>query len=94
MPKKAKPNPTDLFELGQFYLLNQKYSYAIKQFKEALKLKPDDAQTYFHLGLAYEASNQITEAQEMFRKALQLDKNLKAAEEHLTKLTGNSKATL
>lgn len=85
MPKKPI-TVQDYIELGQFYLLNQKYSEAIKQFKSALKLQPD-AKVYFQLGLAYEATNQIPEAQEVYRKALQLDPQLKEAAEHLERIS-------
>jgi tetratricopeptide (TPR) repeat protein len=85
--KKEKPNPQDLFELGEFYLLNQKFSEAINKFKAALKLKPDDPQMYFQLGLAYEGACFINEAKEMFRKTLELDGSSKEAAEHLDRLT-------
>ncbi|MCX7784733.1 MAG: tetratricopeptide repeat protein [candidate division WOR-3 bacterium] len=86
MSKKKPVTAQDYIELGQFYILNQRYSEAIKQFKSALKLQPD-AKVYFQLGLAYEASNQIPEAQEMYRKALQLDPQLKEASEHLERIS-------
>ncbi len=88
MMKKTPANPEDLLETGQFYLLNQKFSEAIKKFKEALKLKPDDPKIYFQLGLAYEGACQINEAKEMFRKVLELDASSKEASEHLERLAG------
>ncbi len=84
---KEKPSPQDLFELGQFYLLNKKFSEAIKKFKDALKLKPDDPKIYFQLGLAYEGACLMNEAKEMYRKALELDSSFKEASEHLDRLT-------
>ena len=87
--KKEKTTSQDLFELGQFYLLNQKFSEAIKKFKEALKLKPDDPQIYFQLGLAYEGACLVIEAREMFRKVLELDSSSKEAATHLDKLTSD-----
>jgi tetratricopeptide (TPR) repeat protein len=84
--KKTSGSVQDYVELGQFYLLNQKYSEAIKQFKLALKLKAD-TQVYFNLALAYEASCQIPEAKEMYRKAIELNPNHKEATEHLNRLT-------
>lgn len=86
MGKKTSASAQDYIELGQFYLLNQKYSEAIKQFKRALKFKPD-AELYFNLGLAYEAACQITEAKEMYNKAVELNPNHKEAIEHLARLT-------
>lgn len=85
---KKKANPEDLFELGEFYLLNSKFSEAIEKFKEALKLKPDDPKIYFELGLAYEGACLLSEAKEMFRKVLELDDSSKEAAEHLDRLTG------
>ncbi len=84
---KEKPSPQDLFELGQFYLLNKKFSEAIKKFKDALKLKPDDPKIYFQLGLAYEGACLMNEAKVMYRKALELDSSFKEASEHLDRLT-------
>ncbi len=86
MGKKISVSAQDYIEKGQFYLINKKYSEAIKQFQKALKLKPD-VLIYFHLGLAYEASCQIPQAIEMFRKAIELDANHKEAIEHLNSLT-------
>ncbi|MBS4015959.1 MAG: tetratricopeptide repeat protein [Candidatus Latescibacteria bacterium] len=86
MKKKKPVTAQDYIEVGQFYLLNQKYAEAIKQFKKALELKPD-AQVYYQLGLAYEASNETTSAQDMYRKALTLDSKLVEAAEHLKKIS-------
>lgn len=86
MAKKIPPSNQDYIELGQFYLLNQKYSEAIKQFKLALKLK-SDAETYFNLGLAYEAANQIPEAIETYKKVIELEPNHQQANTHLKNLT-------
>lgn len=86
MKKKRDATAQDYVELGQFYILNKKYTEAIKQFKLALQIKPD-AQAYYQLGLAYEASNEIALAQEMFRKALELNCSLTEASEHLNNIT-------
>lgn len=84
--KKKTSSVQDHIELGQFYILNNKYSEAIKQFTTALNLRPD-AQVYFQLGIAYELSNQIPEAKEMYRKTIELDRTHKEAAEHLNHLT-------
>jgi tetratricopeptide (TPR) repeat protein len=86
MKKKTTVDFQSYFELGQFYLINQKFCEAIKQFQKALKLKPDP-HAYYQLGLAYEGANQISEAQEMYRKALELDPSLTEADERLKKLS-------
>ncbi|MCX8015534.1 MAG: tetratricopeptide repeat protein, partial [candidate division WOR-3 bacterium] len=84
--KKNSATAQDYFELGQFYLLNQKYSEAIKQFNLALRQKPD-AVIYYYLGLAYEASNQIIKAKEMYRKAVTLDPKCQDAQVRLDRLS-------
>jgi tetratricopeptide (TPR) repeat protein len=76
----------DHIELGQFYLLNQKYSEAIKQFLLALKYK-QDVQIYFNLGLAYEGACYIPEAKAMYQKVIEIEPSHKDAIEHLNRLT-------
>ena len=39
----------------------------------ALELVPNDAQTYFNLGTAYQANKQLDEAIKSYMKAVQLD---------------------
>jgi len=76
-----------LLELGQSYLLNKEYDDAIKKFSEALKINPHDPELYYYLGLAYEGSNKIKEAVDMYEKTLRLDKTFSNAEMRLNKLT-------
>jgi Tfp pilus assembly protein PilF len=84
--KKKPASAQELIELGQFYLFNQKYSEAVNQLKAALKIKPDTS-AYYLLGLAYEASNQIPEAKEMYRKAIELDPKNKDAVARLDRIS-------
>ncbi len=46
---------------------------AINDYLKALELVPDDAQTYFNLGTAYQANKQTDEAIQSYQKATQLD---------------------
>ncbi|HEC78772.1 MAG TPA: tetratricopeptide repeat protein, partial [candidate division WOR-3 bacterium] len=68
-------------------LLNKEYDDAIKKFSEALKINPHDPELYYYLGLAYEGSNKIKEAVDMYEKTLRLDKTFSNAEMRLNKLT-------
>ncbi len=46
---------------------------AIGDYTKALELAPDDAQTHFNLGTAYQANKQIDEAIQSYQKAVQID---------------------
>ena len=46
---------------------------AVKEYRLAIKLKPDEAELYRSLGLLYFLDNTLEEAQEAFAKALDLD---------------------
>ncbi len=46
---------------------------AIGDYLKAIELIPDDAQTYFNLGTAYQASKQTDEAIKSYQKAIEID---------------------
>ncbi|OGI09719.1 MAG: hypothetical protein A3I68_05105 [Candidatus Melainabacteria bacterium RIFCSPLOWO2_02_FULL_35_15] len=48
-------------------------SGAINDYVKVLELVPDDAQTYFNLGTAYQANKQTDEAIQSYQRAIQLD---------------------
>lgn len=51
-----KSDPMVLYKLGLTYYADQKYKKCTKTLKEALKNKPfkcDEADIYYHIGLAY-----------------------------------------
>jgi len=78
----------DIIEMAKFYLLNKKYAQALKLFRQALTLDPDNAEIYYHLGLTLEYKNQMDEAKKMYQEALRLKPQHTAAREHLNKLVG------
>jgi len=88
MKKTPKHSYEDLLELGEFYIISQKYEEAIKIFRKAEKVRNLDPKLYYDLGVAYEALNERDKAKTSFRQALSLDSNYKAAQEHLAKLVG------
>lgn len=49
------------------------YAGAIADYKKALELLNEDAQTYFNLATAYQANKQLDEAIQAYQKAIQLD---------------------
>jgi len=85
------PNAADT--LGWAYFQKGIYQSAISQFQEALRLTekrgaPDDATIHYHLGLAYEKSNQNALARQQLEKALKLSPNNQDAKKALADLRG------
>jgi len=76
----------DLLELGEFYIISQKFEEAIKVLKKAQKINDRNAKLYYDFGIAYEALNERDKAISSFRVALSLDPNFKSVQEHLEKL--------
>jgi tetratricopeptide (TPR) repeat protein len=59
--------------LGYAYFAQEQYDLAIRQYKEALKLKPDYVTCFNNLGHAYEKKKLSAQALEMYEEALKLD---------------------
>ncbi|MDY6788056.1 MAG: tetratricopeptide repeat protein [bacterium] len=78
-----------ILETAKFYFLNQKYDKAIEIYREGLESYPDEPQLYFNLGVVYESINDLENAKECFEKVLSLDKDFKAASDHLKEIIGN-----
>ncbi len=76
----------DLLELGNFYILSQRFEEAIKVLKKAEKIDKMSPVLYFNMGMAYEALNEKDKARNSFRLTLKLNPDDKAAQEHLTRL--------
>ncbi len=82
----------------QFHTLNRraialrkqgKYQEAIKDFKEALRIDPEDAAIYYNIGVVYNQQGKKEEASSYFEKALNHDPTLTEAKEALEKLKAN-----
>jgi cellulose synthase operon protein C len=85
------PNAADT--LGWAYYQKGVYQSAIGQFQEALRLgekhgAPDDPVVHYHLGMAYEKSNQTALARQQLEKALKLSPNNADAKKALSELRG------
>jgi len=78
----------DLLELGKFYFFNEKYDEAIRVLQKSVKFDPSLAETYYNLGLIYEAKNENIKAKEMHLKALEADPKFKCAQERVNRLVG------
>jgi tetratricopeptide (TPR) repeat protein len=85
------PNAADT--LGWAYYQKGIYKSAISQFQEALRLgerggAPDDATIHYHLGLAYEKTNQNALARQHLERALKLSPDNSDARKALSELHG------
>ncbi|MBE9055825.1 tetratricopeptide repeat protein [Sphaerospermopsis sp. LEGE 08334] len=61
--------------LGYVYFSQEQYDLAIRQYKEALKLKPDYVTALNNLGHAYEKKKLMAPALEMYETALKIAPN-------------------
>ena len=61
--------------LGYIYFIQEQYDLAIRQYKEALKAKPDYVTGFNNLGHAYEKKKLTTQALQAYEEALKLAPN-------------------
>ena len=64
------------YYLGISYFASGKKKEAVEAYKEAARLKPNDAESFYGLGLAYYGLNSYQEAAEAFEKAIEHKSNL------------------
>ncbi|MBN1409018.1 MAG: tetratricopeptide repeat protein [Calditrichaceae bacterium] len=70
-----------------YFLINQKaYDKAIRAFTRQIELAPDEANPYDSLGDAYQAAGNIAAAIAQYKKALEIDPEMKVSQEKLEKL--------
>jgi Flp pilus assembly protein TadD len=69
-PAKRSDEAEKRFRLGQDRSAEGKWPEAERAFREALKLFPEDAQTYVQLGVAFEAQQKEEKAEAAYRKAI------------------------
>ena len=63
---------SSLFNLGLAYGNAGQYEEAIASYKEALRIKPDDADAHYNLGVTYGESGQYEEAIASYKEALRI----------------------
>jgi tetratricopeptide (TPR) repeat protein len=89
MSKKDEDVVQEKLEKAQFYILNQKYSEALKMLKDVVEAEEANPHAYYLYGLALEGSNNREEAKKFFRRVLELDPDHTEAREHLDRLIGD-----
>jgi protein involved in polysaccharide export with SLBB domain/Flp pilus assembly protein TadD len=88
---KLKPNdPQTQYMLGMAYWKNKAYVQAVDSFKHAVKNKPEWDEPYFRLGLSYYVLGRTSQANETYRKLLELNPTLAAK---LARIVGEPTAT-
>lgn len=65
-----KPRPHNILGIGYYY--DSKFDEALREFQEAVRLKPDFIEAYYNIGLIYKARNQYLEAIRIYQMSLSL----------------------
>ncbi len=76
------PGPRALLD-GERLLLQGKPEEALRRLRTAVEFLPGNAQAWNHLGLAFHATRQPSEAVDAYQRALQVDRNLAVAHYNL-----------
>lgn len=76
----------ELREAATIYTQNKKYDSAIRTYKQAIKLNPNDYLSYYWLGEIYIIKENFKEAQECLNKSLGLNPEFRKADETLAKI--------
>jgi Flp pilus assembly protein TadD len=90
--RRGNPNSSSYADtLGWAYYQKGIYQSAISQFQEAIRLGeklgvPDDSTVHYHLGMAYQKSNQTSQARQQLEKAVKLSPNNSEAKKALSEL--------
>lgn len=61
----------------------KEYEYAVKDFKDAIQLKPDMKEAYNNLGFCYRKLDKLEESLKAYKNALKLDTNFEQALEYM-----------
>ena len=92
--RRAMPDSPNVADtLGWAYYQKGIYQSAISQFQEALRLNqkmgaPEDAELHYHLGLAYQKTNQLSLAKQHLEKAVKINPENADARKALSQLRG------
>jgi Flp pilus assembly protein TadD len=80
--RRGMPNsPASADTLAWAYYQKGSFRLAVDLLEEALKIEPGDANIQYHLGLAYQGTNDNVHAREHLQRALQINPNYPKAKE-------------
>ena len=72
--RQQKPFFANYFT-GQYYIIKEQYSHALKFFRRALSLRPNDGCTYNDIALCYAELGDYEQAEDFFNEGLKKDRN-------------------
>ncbi len=78
--KKAAKDPEVYINLGHAYWYKGNFQDAEKQFKKAVKYKPDSAVAHYNLATAYQSERKNQLAADEYRKVMELDPSFQQAQ--------------
>ncbi len=70
----------------EFYLLNKRYTQAIKIVEKLKENFEREAIFLYYEGMCYEGLREIDKARESYREALDINPNMEKAKEHLKRI--------
>jgi tetratricopeptide (TPR) repeat protein len=73
-------------DLGTYYALHNDYSEALKQYKNALKIRDDDPLVYYFLGVTYAQTGEFVAALQNFNRTLRLNPDFRNTRELMAKV--------
>jgi len=68
----------DYMRFGDFYVFEGKYNEAVKYYREAVRINPDNAAAHYNLGVLLKGLKRYDEAEEEYRKAMRADPDFAA----------------
>jgi len=84
--------PEEFIELGKSYISSGKIDDAVKYFQHSLRLKPEQAEPHYNMGLAYEKKGMTYLAEGEYRDALGVDPSHLGSVLKLGQILYNNKA--
>ncbi|HDN79272.1 MAG TPA: tetratricopeptide repeat protein [Chloroflexi bacterium] len=90
-PTPQAPSAEDHIEKGIEYARQGKLDEAVAEFKEAIRLEPDNAKAHYNLGLVYDKQGQFDQAIAEYKEAIRLDPNHVPARNNLGGIYYNQK---
>lgn len=81
-----QPTFESLYNRGRSYYESGDFIDAIKDYQEVLKINPQHAKTFCHLGLCYQQNGEHAKAKVHFKQALSIEPGLELAQNSLDKM--------
>jgi tetratricopeptide (TPR) repeat protein len=77
-------------DLGTYHAIHGEYPLALKEYQNAVKLRPERPLAYYYLGGTYARLGRLDEAAASFRQALEIDPQFRDAQQLLERVLAAS----